>query len=740
MKRMIASFRAMWQTVTSDLCRLWSDPPLSPEARGLVASQAVRWVMLPSMIAVAASGLMVIASVGLSEPTRFIPLVVFVAPCFVVLQLQREERWLAAAAVFCTAATLAVMTGVVFNGLRAPIYDLSVLVLLLVATLFGLRWATLTAFGLAAAGAIRLVLEAYDLTFQLPPPSSALTFGLRVCVIGLSLALVGGPQLLLSNALRDANHERLRADHARAVGTASEHAFHAVFHQASVALALLTSKGRIAQLNARAQIFLDRREASIVGCLFASSERWSDAQRELLQRAVEQAALGHASRHEVTMMQQPGQPPAVYQIVLSPFLAAGCVEHVLAEIVDVTDLVETRGMLAQARRLEALGKLSGGVAHDLNNMFAAILGGCELVRIARGDARKIEEHVKLIQASVQRGATLTKQLLAFGRQDRWNSEQLDVNTVMNDVARLLERTLHKNIDLLLSPSDQPAYVRADAAAMEHALLNLALNAQDAMREGGTLTLTCRPGVVDAAASARLRNEVAPGPCVFVSVDDTGTGMSNEVQERMFEPFFTTKALGEGTGLGLAAVHGTMRAHHGAIVVNSQPGIGTRIELILPATDPIAVHSEIDDIEVPIPTRLDARVLLADDEALARSAISSMLLSVGCEVHAVADGAALIDALAEGVMPDIIVTDLAMPGVGGINLVQTLEALQPHTPLLLITGYTGDDVASVSPPRRGRRLLRKPFLRGELLGTMAELLAHSRHPHTARFGTGRMQRV
>jgi CheY-like chemotaxis protein len=220
----------------------------------------------------------------------------------------------------------------------------------------------------------------------------------------------------------------------------------------------------------------------------------------------------------------------------------------------------------------------------------------------------------------------------------------------------------------------------------------------------------------------------------VTVSDTGAGMTEEVREHMFEPFFTTKKPGQGTGLGLAAVHGTIHSHGGAIAVSSTVAVGTTIDLYLPAierqfAEPPMLHTRTSPVAVGVgPMR--ARVLLADDEALVREATVSMLESFGCEVQAVGDGTALIDALAEGARPDLVVSDLAMPGLGGVRLVQTLEAIMPAGPLLLITGFSGDDVSKTCPPRRNRQLLRKPFTRSELQQAVHDLLGEARFARAA----------
>ena len=494
-----------------------------------------------------------------------------------------------------------------------------------------------------------------------------------------------------------------------------------VFDRSSFGLALLTRRGWILQLNPRAEQFLGQREAGLIGCLFAKNPRWSEAQRELLEGAVEDAALGNASQHELALAKS-GARPVTLQVMLSPCVdSTGGVTSVLVELYDHTDLIETRKMLARARRLEALGKLSGGVAHDLNNMFAAIMGGCELIRLARGDATRIEANRKLIQRSVDRAAALTKQLLAFGRKESAKRVPLDANQLLAEVTRLLERTLHKHLDLVVTASDTPCHVLADAAAVEHALLNLALNAQDATSHGGTITLACRQAVLHDAARERLFGDVELGPCVILSVSDTGIGMSPEVKERIFEPFFTTKAPGHGTGLGLAAVQATMLSHGGAVAVYSELGLGTRIELVFPAIDPVPLSCSTEVAAVELPARIDAEVLLADDETLTRTAIAGMLEEAGGKVRAVANGAALIEALADGDGPDLIVTDLAMPSVGGPHLIQTLEVLRPSCPLLLITGYAADQTTPIDLTRPGRRLLHKPFTHEELILAIHELL-------------------
>jgi PAS domain S-box-containing protein len=484
--------------------RVWNDRPMDLELRRRVAEEAVRFLFTPVMLAVGLIVAIVLCTTGISEPTRLLPPALFVVLCLGVPRLNRQKRWLASAAMFSGALTVAIMTAVLLNSVHAPGNSLSVILLLLVMTLFGARWGLVAALLVTLAGAGWLLLDHAGLAIGTVYPSSVTAFSLNTGILLAALFFLHAPHRLLSDALKTARDERAQAEAARSAEAASELAFHAVFDQASVAMALLGPDGRMSQLNQRAQQLLGQTEQSLVGLSLASAPLWDAAQRQLLTHAVTLAASGHGSRHELSLPRSDARP-GIYQLAISPFHnTSGGVGHVIVELVDVNDLVETRAMLAQARRLEALGKLSGGVAHDINNMLGAILGACELVRIAHrsGKTQRVEDTVEIIQSSVVRAASLTKQLLAFGRNDRWNSEQLDVGRLLQEVVRLLDRTLHKNIDLVLAPSERPCYVRADAAALEHGLLNLALNAQDAMPDGGTLTIACRTLVLRDRAGPR----------------------------------------------------------------------------------------------------------------------------------------------------------------------------------------------------------------------------------------------
>jgi PAS domain S-box-containing protein len=693
------------------------------DVRIALAKRVVRWVVTPAWFGWLASTVAWFATVGLSQPRRLVALVLALPLLGVVTYLARKEAWIKAAAWLCLTGFLAIASGVLVNSVHAPINGLGFMLLGLVIALFGVGWGAAVAAALLGVGALWVGLDYAGLALPYTHPPAILRLLLYALFVGLTVAMLGGIQTLLDDALREAERKRREAEAARGAEAASELAFHAVFDQAGVGMLLLTPAGSIAQLNHRAALWLGANESTLKGRDLDAIPAWNEDQREVMLRAVQAAASGKTSRHELAVAREFGVQ-SVYQVSVSPFHAPDeSLSHVILEIVDVSEVVQTRTELGQARRLEALGKLSGGIAHDFNNMLAAILAASELLRMARkrGDDEDSELALDGIQTTVERASSLTKQLLAFGRQDRIAAVDADIGKMLTEMARLLERTLHRNITLRVIVPEYPLYVRGDVAALDNAFLNLALNAQDAMPNGGTLTLEAHEEFVDAALSGRFGYDISVGPAVVIRVSDTGTGMTDTVRERLFEPFFTTKPVGKGTGLGLSAVHGTVRNHHGAVRVRSRIGEGSAFELYFPAVHSARVPLRSGIPERPTTARLNARVLLAEDEHFLRDAWSTMLQASGCQVQVVSDGTALLEELAAGARCDVIVTDLVMPGLSGVKLLQLLQDARPGCPLLLVTGHSADDVSAALMGSSPHRLLRKPISYADLSAALSELL-------------------
>ena len=361
--------------------------------------------------------------------------------------------------------------------------------------------------------------------------------------------------------------------------------------------------------------------------------------------------------------------------------------------------------LDRSQRMDALGQLAGGVAHDFNNLLAVILNYADFVTETIGADHPAAEDMAEISRATERAAELTGQLLVFSRHDHLKLEAVDVNAVALDTQRLLDRTLGEDVALEVIPSAQPVHALADAGQLEQVLMNLVLNARDAMPRGGRVKVA----IVRSGRHARI------------TVADDGDGMSPETAERAFEPFFTTKPKGRGTGLGLATVYGIVTGADGHIEIESQLEEGTTITMHLPIADPGTPAAE------PAPTELDApnglSVMVVEDEDAIRTLTRRILTRQGYEVID-ADGP--LDAIAQcaeqSCRPDLLLTDVVMPGMSGVELASRLRELQPALRVLFMSGYTDNVMDRYGLDDRGDALLQKPFNGHGLLTAVQEALA------------------
>ncbi len=348
--------------------------------------------------------------------------------------------------------------------------------------------------------------------------------------------------------------------------------------------------------------------------------------------------------------------------------------------------VEERLLLAQ--KMDAVGLLAGGVAHDFNNLLSVVLGAAEVLQNELTEESGVLEEVGDIKAAVSRGAALTRQLLAFGRKEVHAPGLVDLNEVMTNVERLLARVLGKHIRIELQKGVHTAPVVADTSQMEQVIVNLAINARDAMPRGGVLTIATGVAQVDAIAARTLG--VVEGSYVTLAVADTGIGMDLDTRTRAFEPFFTTKAPTQGSGLGLSTVYGIARQSGGTVTIDSVPGKGTCVRLHLPRSSAGArLHS-------PTPTRGMAihgrgRILLVEDEPRVRAQARRLLERSGFTVIEAADGEqGEREFRAHGGTIDAVVTDIVMPGLGGVELVSRIREIAPAVPVVFVSGFTAED--------------------------------------------------
>jgi PAS domain S-box-containing protein len=375
--------------------------------------------------------------------------------------------------------------------------------------------------------------------------------------------------------------------------------------------------------------------------------------------------------------------------------------------------LETR--LRQSEKMDAIGQLAGGVAHDFNNQLTAILGYGELLRLAAKDEDSATFAEHIVRAS-RRSADLTRQLLTFARKGHYEVVPVDVHALVTDVVALLERSIDKRIAIRTTFMNGDAVVLGDPAQLEAALLNLAINARDAMPEGGELAITTR--ALPPEARARKSTPPAPGPWIRISVTDTGTGMSEATLKRLFEPFFTTKPPGKGTGMGLASAYGAVQIHKGTIAVESKLGHGTTFEIDLPLAE-TAVEGPRHEPRA-LADLASVRVLVVDDEPDVRGLIREMLERAGCQVRTAQDGAEAVDLFREDWRAiDVVILDLMMPRMSGRDVFAALRQIDPDAKILVASGYSVDGEARALLDAGAIGFLQKPF---ELATLLAKLPA------------------
>jgi len=385
---------------------------------------------------------------------------------------------------------------------------------------------------------------------------------------------------------------------------------------------------------------------------------------------------------------------------------------------NVTAQKKVEEQLRQSQKMEAIGRLAGGVAHDFNNLLGIVTACSELLR-NQVDAEGVEL-IENIREAAKRGASLTRQLLAFGRRQPIQAQVLDLNERLKQVRKLLTPLMGDDVEILHLPRSQNAIVEADPGQLDQIVVNLAANARDAMPHGGRLILETAVFDFDEAL-AREHPSMSAGRYVMLAISDSGMGMDEATRSRIFEPFFTTKATGKGTGLGLATVYGIVKQSDGHIWVYSEPGQGTTFKIYLPSAEKrLDARAESPPDALP-PRRDGVTILLAEDDGIMRRLTRKLLEQHGYKVIEAEDGKAAIDAVAAGKVPiDLTLTDVVMKGMTGPELVLHLIDSYPNMKAVYMSGYTGELVAHQGLDE-GIRLLEKPFTRPALLKILDEVL-------------------
>ncbi len=422
-------------------------------------------------------------------------------------------------------------------------------------------------------------------------------------------------------------------------------------------------------------------------------------------------------QHESVRVTKDGRHLDVFVSVSPLRNAAGDIVGASAIARDITTQKRAEGQLRQSQKMEAIGRLAGGVAHDFNNVLGIINACAEFLRDRIDPAAEPSLYVENIKKAIERGTSLTKQMLAFSRTSAIQPRVLDLNERLRDIGKLLRPLLGEDVEVLIVPRTPSAVVEADPGQLDQIVVNLAVNARDAMPHGGKLILETHVVRLD-EPFAEQHQAMAPGKYVMLAVSDTGIGMDVTTLSRIFEPFFTTKEAGMGTGLGLATVYGIVKQSAGHILVYSEPGHGTTFKIYLPSAEhKIGIGSQAE-IETVSPKRQGSTILLVEDDELMRSLTRKLLQEHGYTVIEADDGKSALEWVESHPNPiDLLLTDVVMRRVSGPELVDRLSASHPNLKVVYMSGYTGELMANREVLKTGVTLLEKPFSRTALLNTI-----------------------
>jgi two-component system cell cycle sensor histidine kinase/response regulator CckA len=535
----------------------------------------------------------------------------------------------------------------------------------------------------------------------------SLDLGLHAALWLAGLAVLGLGYRSLAHGL--AAHSRIHARYQDLVETSQDLIWQ------------LDRDGRIVYLNPAWETALGRPLAELVGRPFtdfkdpADRERGEAAFRRML------AEGGTLTGQESAFLHHHGRTVLLLINAKAIRDQHGVVTGVRGTAFDITTRKALEERLRQGEKLQVVGQLAGGIAHDFNNQLAGILGYADLLTRHTADP-VLRRYGERIATAAQRSADLTRKLLAFARKGNVRKVAVDLHGVVQETTALLERSLGQPIAIRQQLAAPQALVEGDPASLQSALLNLAVNARDAMPQGGTLTFATR--VRDLAAGEVP--ELAAGAWLELSVTDTGCGMDAQVRARIFEPFFTTKGPGKGTGMGLPAVFGTVMSHGGRLLVESAPGQGSTFRILLPPLGEVPLAEETTPSGSPVLPHL--RILVAEDEPVVSDLLTDLLRGDGHEVVTTLDGSQALDAFRQRDRRfDLVILDLCMPGLDGRRCLRELRALDPGVRVLVASGHTADAIAQELLAEGASGFLPKPFRRDLLRQALATALATAPRP-------------
>jgi PAS domain S-box-containing protein len=520
--------------------------------------------------------------------------------------------------------------------------------------------------------------------------------------------------------LRDITDQKI----AEIASTRSDQRFRGAFAAAVHGMAVVSPTGLIELANSALKEFTGRPDLETA--TFAFDEMLHKDDRGQFLNGMRQLLSGEVPvlKQELRFMTAEGQVAHGATSVSLVKNDAGETEQLIIQIMDVTDRKQASRRLQKAQKMEAIGQLTGGLAHDFNNLLTIIIGNLQLLDGKVGGDEKTLKRLGEAVAAAQKGSDLTRQLLAFARKQELEPQDVAINDLVTGMAPLIARTLGENVELKVETMTGAPRALIDPSQLESSILNLAINARDAMAEGGRLTIETQPAYLDAFYAEKYP-EVTPGHYVMVAVSDNGCGMSQELLDKVFQPFFTTKPAGKGTGLGLSMVYGFIKQSGGHISVYSEVGHGTSIKMYLPRRlapgelNAVSAEPAAELPEPPAPVaeapRRRPKILVVEDQEAVRAVACGFLEDFGYEVLEAEDGFTALSQLQESPDIDLMFSDVVMPGgMNGFDLAQAARGMRPDLKIVHTSGYPKGAMVHQDEPRfKEGFIIMKPYRREDL---------------------------
>jgi len=480
--------------------------------------------------------------------------------------------------------------------------------------------------------------------------------------------------------------------------------------------------GRVSSYNRAARKMLGIGENEDISNIRISDTHPEWAKRLVLDEGIPASIRDGIWSGETAFLNRGGREIPVLQVIIVHKNARGEVEFLSTIARDITERKAMEAQLRQSQKMEAIGRFAGGIAHDFNNLLTVMIGHSELLLLHQKPGSPEYDSIITIQETANRATELTRQLLAFSRKQVLEPVVLDLNEIIQAMSRMFSRLMSENVEQHLELDPAVKKIKADPSQIEQVILNLVVNAQDAMPDGGKLTISTKDSCLD-EAYCRLHDGVMPGAYILLSISDTGVGMTDQVREHIFEPFYTTKGAGEGTGLGLSMVYGIVQQMGGHIYVYSEVGHGTVFRIYLPA------HYEADQKETPaapieseeMPGGQETVLVAEDDPSLLKLAVH-ILERLGYTVLFACNGEeALAKALEYQERLDLLLTDVGLPGKKGFEVAEEIKGKYPSLKVLFMSGYSDDRLAQAGAPNEQRHFLPKPFTPSSMARKVREAL-------------------